>query len=234
MKYKNLKLLLVLAMLFIPTKQLNARDKKESFIETQFSVGYGYDTTIKTTDDIKAFLLPLTMALSYENNFWNLNRYQIGAVFQHGIIAFSDKDTAYEGQNVLAGARLAFNLLEFEEKFYQITVDYMPYANLTVSSDSESTVNEGKYRHSSLTEYSKGAAMEVRFGYTNETISGQFSRQERLRFGFYIGYLNQTFKKKSVIVVTSNSELAPSTESEFDIDGSLKATTLNFMSAFAF
>jgi hypothetical protein len=207
----------------------------KSAIDTQVAVGYGVGAKFAGGDeDIPASFVPLSIAIVYEDNFWDLNKYTAGIVFQHGLVSYAEQASSYEGQNVLAGVRLGFNLLETKKSFYQISADYMPYNEMSVTSDTTAKVNGSVYNHSSLTTYTGSGATEIRFGWVTEITDGQFTKDERLRYGLYVGQISQSLTSKSTTVVTSSSTLAPTGTTDEDVTMTFSSAVVTFIGSFAF
>lgn len=206
-----------------------------SAIDTQVSIGYGVGAKlVDGSTEFPAAYAPISMAITYEDSIYRLNKYTAGIVFQHGIISYSDEASAYEGQNVLAGIRAGLNLIEFKETFIQITADYLPYNNMQVTSDTTAKVNVKSYSHSSLTAYTGTGATDIRVGYISEITDGQFTKKERLRYGVFVGQISQTLTDKTSTVVTSSSTLAPTGSISEEVSIAFSSPYITFMGGFAF
>ncbi len=206
-----------------------------SAIDTQISIGYGVGAKlVGDGTEFPAAYLPISMAITYEDSLFGLNKYTAGVVFQHGIISYADEASAYAGQNVLAGIRAGLNLIEFRETFVQITADYLPYNDMQVTSDTTAKVNGNSYSHSSLTTYSGTGATDIRVGYISEITDGQFTKKERLRYGVFVGQISQPLTDKTSTVVTSSSTLAPTESTSEEVSIAFSSPYITFMGGFSF
>lgn len=198
------------------------------------SVGYAVAGTMQTKEAAKVSAYPIALALQYESKFFNAIEAIVGAVFQHQILSYQEEGSKFSGTNLLIGASGGFNVKKFASSLLRTEVVLYPYTSLTVTSDTDGSVNGVSYKHSSLTTYSGPYAYEAKIAYLIEKKDGQFNKHERLRYGFYLSQVGQKITKEVIKVATSNSDIAPRGTTTREVDYSLTLTSLGFLVGFAF
>jgi hypothetical protein len=204
-------------------------------VDIQAGVGYAVTGSIRTTETAKVSGTPMSFAAGYEGNLFKIGRYNVAGIMQHQVIGYDEKEgSQFRGSNLLMGGALGWQLLTFGKSFVRVEGAYYPYAVLSMTSETTSTVNGQEYGHSTLTTLTGTGATEVRVSYMSETKEGQFNKYERLRYGVFVTQLTQAMKKEKIKIVTSNPDLAPRGEVENDVSYALSMTSAGFLVGFAF
>jgi hypothetical protein len=136
-------------------------------------------------------------------------------------------DTTKTGLFYSVGGTLSRVFVETKHARFGWSLGFYPYSVLAVASQAKVTVNDEVIKHSSVTSFTGNQGFGAKVG---AYYPGK--KAAKYRLGSELEYMQHKFTRQSTKTVSSNSDLAPGTDSVEEAHGTLSVMSLLFVAGF--